>query len=78
VTVFAAAVFPGENVMTIRGEPGTEQTPEEVEVLAQVRDAIRSLRYGQVTVVVHDGTVVQIDRLERRRVQRSGGSGRRE
>jgi hypothetical protein len=64
--------------MTIRGEPGTEQTPEEVEVLAQVRDAIRSLCYGQVTVVVHDGTVVQIDRLERRRVQRGGGSGRRE
>lgn len=64
--------------MTIRGEPGTEQTPEEVEVLTQVRDAIRSLRYGHVTVVVHDGTVVQIDRLERRRVQRSGGSSRRE
>lgn len=65
--------------MSIRGEPGADQTPEEAEVLTQVRDALRSLRYGQVTVVVHDGAVVQIDRLERRRVQRSGsGGGRRD
>ena len=63
--------------MSNRVESGTEQTPEEAEVLTQVRDALRSLRYGQVTVVVHDGAVVQIDRLERRRVQRSGGSSRR-
>jgi hypothetical protein len=64
--------------MSNRVESGTEQTPEEAEVLTQVRDALRSLRYGQVTVVVHDGAVVQIDRLERRRVQRSGGSSRRD
>ena len=60
--------------MNVRAEPGAEQPSEEAEVLAQVRDAIRSLRYGQVTVVVHDSAVVQIDRLERRRVQRGGGS----
>jgi hypothetical protein len=64
--------------MSNRVESGTEQTPEEAEVLTQVRDALRSLRYGQVTVVVHDGAVVQIDCLERRRVQRSGGSSRRD
>ena len=64
--------------MSNRVESGTEQTPEEAEVLTQVRDALRSLRYGQVTVVVHDGAVVQIDRLERRSVQRSGGSSRRD
>ncbi len=54
---------------------------DESELLLQVGEAIRSLRYGQVTVIVHDGEVVQIDRLERRRLNRGRGgnaSSRRE
>ena len=39
--------------------------------LAQVQDALRGLRYGQVTITVQDGVIVQIDRLERTRLQRS-------
>lgn len=35
--------------------------------LSQIRDALEGLRYGQVTIVIHDGSVVQIDRTEKRR-----------
>lgn len=38
----------------------------------RILDAIGSLRYGTVEVVVHDGQVVQIDRKERIRVERPG------
>ena len=30
-----------------------------------IAEALRGLRYGQVTVTVQDGVVVQVDRLER-------------
>lgn len=33
-----------------------------------IRDALNGLRYGQVTVVVQDGRVMQIDRTERHRL----------
>jgi hypothetical protein len=39
--------------------------------LNQIAEALRGLRFGQVTVTVQDGVVVQIDRLERTRLQRS-------
>jgi hypothetical protein len=35
--------------------------------LEQIRQAIEGLRYGQITIVIHDGSVVQIDRTEKRR-----------
>ena len=38
--------------------------------LAQIEEALRELRFGQVTITVQDGVVVQIDRLERKRLQR--------
>jgi hypothetical protein len=54
-------------------EQGADSGRDESELLLQVGEAIRSLRYGQVTVIVHDGEVVQIDRLERRRLNRGRG-----
>jgi len=33
----------------------------------QIQVALRELRYGQVTITVQDGFVVQIDRTEKRR-----------
>lgn len=38
--------------------------------LAEIRDALRGLRYGSLTIQVQDGVVVQIDRTEKRRLQR--------
>jgi hypothetical protein len=31
--------------------------------------ALRGLSFGQITIVVHEGAIVQIDRLERRRLR---------
>jgi hypothetical protein len=36
----------------------------------QIDEALRGLQFGQVTVVVQDGVVVQVERTERRRFQR--------
>jgi hypothetical protein len=59
--------------------PATDDRPATVsrqerqlhQALNQIADALRGLRFGQVTVTVQDGVVVQIDRLERTRLQRS-------
>ena len=32
-------------------------------------DVLQGLRFGSVTIIVQDGVVVQIDRLEKRRLQ---------
>jgi hypothetical protein len=36
----------------------------------QIEDALRGLQFGQVTITVQDGVVVQVERTERRRFQR--------
>ena len=40
------------------------------EPLTAIVEALAGLRFGQLLVVVHDGAVVQIDRTERRRLER--------
>ena len=60
-------------IMSESTEQGADSGRDGSELLQQVGEAIRSLRYGQVTVIVHDGEVVQIDRLERRRLNRGRG-----
>jgi len=41
--------------------------------LEQIEEALHGLRFGQVTITVQDGVVVQIDRLERTRLQKTEG-----
>jgi hypothetical protein len=41
------------------------------EALDYIENALRGLRYGSVTVVVQDGVVVQVERLERMRPERA-------
>jgi hypothetical protein len=41
------------------------------EELLRVRDALKGLQYGTVTVIVQDGVVVQVDRTEKIRLPRS-------
>jgi hypothetical protein len=38
--------------------------------LNQVQEALRGLRFGQITITVQDGVVVQVERVERRRFQK--------
>ena len=40
--------------------------------MRHIEQALRGLRYGQVTVIVQDGVVVQIERTDRQRFSRSG------
>lgn len=36
-------------------------------VMDQVRMAVKSIRYGEVRVIIQDGVVVQIERVEKQR-----------
>jgi hypothetical protein len=37
--------------------------------LNQIRDSLRGLRFGSVSIIVQDGVVIQIDRTEKRRLR---------
>jgi hypothetical protein len=38
-------------------------------VIEQIRQSLRGLRFGTVTIIVQDGVVVQIERTEKRRLR---------
>ena len=61
---------------TVPGSAGGERESARLaEDLGRVREALRGLQFGAVTVIVQDGVVVQIDRTEKVRVGRlSNGS----
>lgn len=62
----------GVGVMSAEEEIRTNHTSAEAErepELAQIREALRGLRFGAVNIIVQDGVVVQIDRTEKRRVR---------
>ena len=44
---------------------GTENIP--AHILQLIVQALSGMRFGQVTVIVQDGRVIQIDRTERQR-----------
>ena len=52
---------------TPRPAPGAE-TPDAL--WASIRESLRGLRFGTVTLIVQDGVVIQIDRTEKRRLPR--------
>lgn len=37
--------------------------------LDQVRAAVRGIRYGEVRVIIQDGVIVQIERVEKQRLR---------
>ena len=37
--------------------------------MTHVREALQSLRYGSISLTVHEGRIVQIDILEKRRMK---------
>ena len=51
-------------------EPAVDDSRERE--IAQIRDALRGLKFGAVNIVVQDGVVVQIDRTEKRRLRKPG------
>ena len=54
-----------------RQEEGGQAAPgrlEDPEVLRRILDALRSIRYGQVQIIIQDSRVVQIDTTEKVRL----------
>jgi hypothetical protein len=50
-------------------EPGrTDSTAATID-LEPIRKAIKGIRFGEVRVVIQDGVVIQIDRMEKRRIR---------
>ena len=47
---------------------GARQLPTEEE-LREIAASLRGLRYGSVSIVVQDGVIIQIDRVEKRRLR---------
>jgi hypothetical protein len=50
------------NAAQANGHPGAE-------VVQAIVDAIGSVRFGEITIIVQDGLVVQVNRLEKRRLR---------
>jgi hypothetical protein len=48
-----------------------EERDESQDAYDRIVAALRGLRYGSVTAVVQDGVVVQVDRTEKVRLERS-------
>lgn len=44
-------------------------------VLLRIQEALRGLRYGQVTIIVQDGVVVQVERTEKLRLPQEENRG---
>ena len=57
--------------------PQPTVTPTELStaILTAITQALTGLRYGQVTIIVQDGRVMQIDRTDRRSRVEDGGQG---
>lgn len=55
--------------MTERPDSASPRGDEEL-TLAHVREALKGLQYGEISIVVQDGVVIQVERLERKRLQR--------
>jgi len=53
-----------------RSRSGEGLTAEEQHVLREVLAALRSTSHGVVSLIIQDGRVVQIDRTEKKRLDR--------
>lgn len=59
----ASSDLPSPNGSASPG-PGSAVAP-----LTVIQEALHGLQYGQVTVIVQDGVVVQVERTEKRRLK---------
>ncbi|HEX3233517.1 MAG TPA: YezD family protein [Gemmatimonadales bacterium] len=63
-----------------RDEPQREAGPEALSpaILHALREALRTIRYGTVELVIHDGRVVQLERSEKVRFESEVSDRKRE
>ena len=50
--------------------PSGSPSPPVEEALAAVRERLASLHYGSIALTVHEGRIVQLDIVEKRRLAR--------
>ena len=51
--------------------PSSTRDPQQLDqALEHVRQALLGLQFGEVSIIVRDGVIVQIERIERRRFRR--------
>jgi hypothetical protein len=55
--------------MNASNSPDKEWSPN---IEQQILRAVKSIRYGSVEIIIHDSRVVQIDRKEKIRLDKSG------
>jgi hypothetical protein len=71
--------FTGVRRLMAEGSPGPGDAPRSEDarsaeaaitrVLQLVRESLAAIRFGQVILTVHDGVVVQLDRIEKTRLR---------
>jgi len=61
-----------KNVEDDSASPPSQGKRRKADALEHVRNALQGLRFGEITLIVHDGVVVQIDRTEKRRLNGPG------
>jgi hypothetical protein len=59
----------GKNDVANSKAPATEALPAWLQL---VRDQVRSLKFGTVQITVHDSRVVQVERVEKQRFDKTG------
>jgi hypothetical protein len=59
-----------ERIVAESSRPPTQE-PNLCWTWQNVEDALRDLQFGSITLTVQDGVVVQVERTERKRSQRS-------
>ncbi len=43
--------------------------PFQIQVLQKIAESIKSIKYGQVVIIVQDSQVIQIDKVEKVRIK---------
>ncbi len=54
----------------VERDADSTQHPDKGQAFERIRDALRGLRFGTVTVIIQDGMVVQVERTEKLRLVR--------
>ena len=66
---------PGDEPRTQRVRDSVSDADRSLDaVLTEIAASLRGLRFGSVNVIVQDGVVVQIDRMEKRRLKPRAGT----
>jgi hypothetical protein len=68
----ASSVSAGNVLAAGRGKSAAGRRDAQFEeAIDQIRQALQGLRFGEVSVIVQDGVVVQLERRERKRLRNS-------